>query len=144
MADNAKNKTATVIPTMRYNDAAAAIEWLCEAFGFEKHFVHADEEGRVVYSQLAITGGNGMVMVSPVREGHEFDRYQGPSAEKATQSAYIVVDDAKAHHARAVEAGAKVVVPLNDEHGGLAYSCLDFVGHLWNFGTFDPWKVKHE
>ena len=32
MADNAKSTTSTVIPTMRYNDAAAAIEWLCEAF----------------------------------------------------------------------------------------------------------------
>ena len=33
MADNAKTTAATVIPTMRYNDAAAAIAWLCEELG---------------------------------------------------------------------------------------------------------------
>jgi hypothetical protein len=36
MTDNAKRTTATVIPTMRYNDARGAIDWLCQAFGFEK------------------------------------------------------------------------------------------------------------
>ena len=36
MSENARSTTATVIPTLRYRDAAAAIEWLCEAFGFEK------------------------------------------------------------------------------------------------------------
>jgi len=27
--------TATVVPTLRYRDVAAAIDWLCEAFGFD-------------------------------------------------------------------------------------------------------------
>ena len=31
-----KNTTATIIPGMHYRDAAAAIEWLCNTFGFEK------------------------------------------------------------------------------------------------------------
>ena len=47
MADNAKTNTPTVIPTMRYNDAAAAIAWLCEAFGFETHLVCRDPEGHI-------------------------------------------------------------------------------------------------
>lgn len=34
----AKNTRATVIPCLRYRDAPAAIEWLCQAFGFEKPF----------------------------------------------------------------------------------------------------------
>ena len=28
---------ATIIPTMRFHDAPRAIDWLCEAFGFERH-----------------------------------------------------------------------------------------------------------
>ena len=52
MADNAKTTTATVIPTMRYNDATAAIEWLCEAFGFEKHLVVPGDDGTIVHAQL--------------------------------------------------------------------------------------------
>ncbi len=34
MSNNAKNTCATVIPCLRYRDAPAAIEWLCENFGF--------------------------------------------------------------------------------------------------------------
>jgi len=49
MGDDAKITTATVIPTMRYNDATAAIEWLCETFGFEKHLVVPGEDGTIVH-----------------------------------------------------------------------------------------------
>ena len=52
MADNAKRPTATVIPTMRYRDAAAAIEWLCEAFGFEKHLEVPGEGGTIIHAEL--------------------------------------------------------------------------------------------
>ena len=30
---------SVIIPTMRYKDAQAAIEWLCNTFGFEKHLI---------------------------------------------------------------------------------------------------------
>jgi uncharacterized glyoxalase superfamily protein PhnB len=118
------------------------VDWLCTAFGFEKHAVIADDAGRVEHAQLVLpqTQGHGMIMVSPVRDAHDFDRYQGPAADRATQSSYVVVRDADAHHAHAVESGAKVVLPITDEHGGRLYSCLDLEGHLWNFGTYDPWQ----
>ena len=134
-------RPASIIPTFRYRDADAAVDWLCAAFGFAPHNVFRDDDGHVVHAQLKLTGaaGNGMVMVSPVRETHGFDRRQGPAAAKATSSAYIVVGDADAHHARATAAGADIVLPLADEHGGRLYSCLDLEGHLWNFGTYDPW-----
>jgi uncharacterized glyoxalase superfamily protein PhnB len=50
LTDNAKTTAATVIPTLRYNDAAAAIAWLCEAFGFEKHLVVPGEDGTIVHA----------------------------------------------------------------------------------------------
>jgi uncharacterized glyoxalase superfamily protein PhnB len=57
-----------------------------------------------------------------------------------TQSAYIIVEDADAHYARAVAAGAEIVMEIKDEdYGGRGYSCRDLEGHLWNFGTYDPW-----
>ena len=34
--------SATIIPTIRYRDAPKMIRWLCDAFGFEKHFVVDD------------------------------------------------------------------------------------------------------
>ncbi len=58
----------------------------------------------------------------------------------ATQSAYIIVPDADAHFDRAKAKGAKIVEELSDEdYGGRGYSCLDPEGHLFNFGTYNPW-----
>jgi uncharacterized glyoxalase superfamily protein PhnB len=142
MANNAKKTTATVIPTMRYNDAAAAIEWLCEAFGFEKHLVVPGEDGTVVHAQLVF--GNGMVMLGSARES-DFDNLQKlPSAldGAVSQSPYIIVEDVDKHYALAVAAGAEIVTEIKDEdYGGRDYSCRDPEGHVWNFGSYDPWAA---
>lgn len=45
---------STIIPGMRYRDAHAAIDWLCKAFGFEKHAVYEIEQGGVEHAQLSI------------------------------------------------------------------------------------------
>ena len=66
MSDNAKVTTATIIPTLRYYDAPAAIEWLCKAFGFEKLLVVPGENGTIAHAQL--TFGNGMIMLSSVQD----------------------------------------------------------------------------
>ena len=142
MADNAKTTMATVIPTMRYNDAAAAIEWLCEAFGFEKHLVVPGEDGTVVHAQLIF--GTGMVMLGSARES-EFDNLQKQPSSlggAVSQSPYIIVEDADKHYARAVAAGAEIVMEIKDEdYGGRGYSCRDPEGHVWSFGSYDPWDA---
>ena len=52
---------------------------------------------------------------------------------------YLVVSDPDAHHARAVDAGAEVVIPLRDEeYGSRGYSALDPEGNVWSFGTYRP------
>jgi uncharacterized glyoxalase superfamily protein PhnB len=130
----------TIIPTLRYRDAPAAIDWLCRAFGFEKHLVVPGEGGTIAHAQL--TFGNGMIMLGSARDD-EFGRLQKTPAQVGgvgTQSPYVIVADADAHYARAVAAGAEIVYPLKDEdYGGRGYSCRDPEGHLWNFGTYDPW-----
>ena len=75
MPSNPKNTTSTVIPAMRYRDANAAIEWLCKAFGFEKHLVVPGENGTVAHAQLAF--GNGMIMLGSARED-EFGQWVKP------------------------------------------------------------------
>jgi uncharacterized glyoxalase superfamily protein PhnB len=140
LADKAKTTAATVIPTMRYSDAAAAIAWLCEAFGFERHLVVPGEDGTIVHAQLVF--GNGMVMLGSARAS-EFDNLQKPPSAlggAVSQSPYIIVDDVDKHHARAVAAGAEIVIDIRDEdYGGRDYSCRDPEGHVWNFGSYDPW-----
>ena len=142
MADNAKNTTATVIPTLRYEDAPAAIEWLCEAFGFEKNLVVPGESGTIAHAQLVF--GNGMIMLGSALD-REFDKLQKPPSALGSvpsQSPYIILEDADKHYARAVAAGAEIVMDIKDEdHGGRGYSCRDPEGHIWNFGTYDPWAA---
>ena len=60
----AKSTRATVIPVLRYRDAPAAIEWLCETFGFEKNLVVPNEDGTIAHAQLSF--GNGMIMLGSV------------------------------------------------------------------------------
>ena len=141
MSDLAKTTTATIMPTLRYRDAPAAIEWLERAFGFRKHFVVPDGEGGVAHAQL--TFGNGMVMVSSARDD-AFGRMQRPLESRdapVPQSPYLIVTDVDAHHARALAAGAQVVLPPEDkDYGGRGYGCRDPEGNLWSFGSYDPWQ----
>jgi uncharacterized glyoxalase superfamily protein PhnB len=140
MRSNAKNTISTVIPAMRYRDANAAIEWLCKAFGFERHLVVPGENGTVAHAQL--TFGNGMIMLGSAREDEFGQRVKSPReiGGIGTRSAYVIVEDADAHYARAKAAGAEIVMEVEDQdYGGRLYSCLDPEGHLWSFGTYDPW-----
>jgi uncharacterized glyoxalase superfamily protein PhnB len=138
----AKDTKATVIPCLRYRDAPAAIEWLCSTFGFHKQAVYPNPDGTIAHAQL--TFGNGMIMLgSAVEEATEWGKLikqpdQVGGAE--TQSAYLVVADADLLYARAKAAGAGIVIDIKDEdYGGRGFSCRDLEGHLWSFGTYDPW-----
>jgi uncharacterized glyoxalase superfamily protein PhnB len=140
MPTNPKNTVSTVIPAMRYRDANAAIEWLCKAFGFEKHLVVPGENGTVAHAQLSF--GNGMIMLGSARED-EFGQWVKPPRETGgigTQNVYIIVENADAHYVRAKAAGAEIVMEVEDQdYGGRLYACRDPEGHLWSFGTYDPW-----
>lgn len=131
---------SSVIPTMRYRDAPAAIDWLCRVFGFERHLVVPDDSGRIAHAQLVL--GGGMVMLGSVAET-PFGRFMKQPDEiggAETQSAYLVVPDADEVHARALAAGATIALDIKDEdYGGRGFSCFDLEGHLWNVGTYDPW-----
>ena len=82
-------------------------------------------------------------MVGSARDD-EFGRLQKTPRQVGgvgTQSPYVIVADVDAHHRRAVAAGAEVTMaPRDEDYGGRFYSCRDPEGHLWNFGTYDPWK----
>jgi uncharacterized glyoxalase superfamily protein PhnB len=151
MPSHMNSPHATIIPGMRYRNAPAAIEWLCRAFGFEKHLVvPGNQPDIILHAQLVLD--NGMIMlgsaVSAKAADNLFDKLMKLPDEIGgceTQSAYVVVPDADAHYARAKAAGAVIVIDLKDEdYGGRGYSCRDLEGHLWSFGTYDPWQEQHD
>lgn len=131
-----------IIPCLRYRDAPAAIEWLCGVFGFEKHVVYPNPDGTIAHAQLR--HGKGMIMLGSV-EGKvsEFSKQIKQPDEIGgfeTQSPYVVVEDIDALYEKVKHAGAKIVMEIRDqEYGSRDFSCRDLEGHLWNFGTYDPW-----
>ena len=97
-----------IIPGLRVHDAPAAIDWLCEALGFERHLV-VEDDGQIAHAQLRL--GDDMIMLGSVRED-PFAQWTGTVREtggKNTMCCYLVVDDVDAHHDRAKAAGAEIV-----------------------------------
>ena len=129
----------TTIPTMRYRDAPAAINWLCRAFGFERHLVIPGPDGAVAHAELRL--GTGLVMLGSHGSG-EFDILMatpGDAGGRCTQSVYVVVADVDVHHDHAAGAGAEIIMPPRDQDfGGRSYICRDPEGHVWSFGSYDP------
>lgn len=128
-----------LIPSLCYDDAPAAIAWLERAFGFTPHLVVPGEDGKVVHSQLKSADGHSMVMVYSTRD--EPDSCKPPQAlGGSNQSLYLVVADVDGHHQHALAAGAKISMPPTaQEYGGSCYTCSDPEGHIWSFGSYDPW-----
>ncbi|HWG68599.1 MAG TPA: VOC family protein [Steroidobacteraceae bacterium] len=123
-----------------YQDAAAAIDWLCAAFGFEVRLKVEGDGGRIEHSEL--TYGEGLIMVS--QESPDSERLWKRSMRSpkslggaSTQSMMIFVDDAQAHCAHARGHGARIVEePATHDYGedywtDLSYGALDLEGHLW-------------
>ncbi|HEV2747138.1 MAG TPA: VOC family protein [Allosphingosinicella sp.] len=139
---------AAIIPCLAYRDAHAAIDFLCDAFGFARHAVYeSDDKSRVEHAQLTLQGN--MVMLSSASRRGENDRLGlVPPAEvggKVTSCLYVVLEEVDAHHARAAAAGAEIINPPTDQdYGGRSYEARDLEGNVWSFGNYDPFAIFHE
>ena len=125
-----------------YDDAGAAIDWLCAAFGFEVRLRIEGEGGRIEHSEL--TFGDGLIMVGsaggkstrPVPMPCSSPRSVGGAN---TQALCVCVDDVDAHCETARAAGAKIVeAPATQDYGeeywsDRSYRAQDPEGHQWWF-----------
>jgi uncharacterized glyoxalase superfamily protein PhnB len=123
-----------------YRDAAAAIDWLCDAFGFEVRIKVQGLNGKIEHSELIYGGGVIMVAQESQDSTLSWKRpLRSPSgvAGANTQSIMFYVDDAEAHCAHARARGARIVEELAVHDYGkeywtdLSYGALDPEGHLW-------------
>jgi uncharacterized glyoxalase superfamily protein PhnB len=143
MPGKARQTAVAIIPALQYEDAAAAIDFLCGAFGFARKAVYEGEGGAIAHAELTL--GNGMVMLGSVNQSPYGKQLVRPrAAGGVTMSVYAIVDDVDAHYARAKAAGATIMrEPVTQDYGGRDYTAKDPEGHLWTFGTYDPWEA-HE
>jgi uncharacterized glyoxalase superfamily protein PhnB len=126
----AKPGVQRIGPVLVYDDAAKAIQFLTEAFGFTEHAVHRAPDGSIAHAELVYAGS--YVGLSDRVKGEDSIFDLGPCA------IYVVVDDPDAHHDHAVAAGADVVFPLTDQdYGSRDYAVRDAEGFVWCFGTYE-------
>ena len=129
---------------LAYEDAGAAVDWLCRAFGFreDEEVRHTDDDGLVTHAEIELDGAT-VMLATPNRD------YQSPRRHRETCEAarrwldnpwvidglFVAVDDLDEHHARAVAAGANVIRPPELGGGGTrVYTAEDLEGHRWMFG----------
>ncbi len=131
---------SSIIPTLRYSNALAMIDWLCQAFGFERHAVYADGD-QVHHAQLV--HGSGMIMLGSALAESEWNQFSAQPEEiqgRTTHGCCVTVRDPDAHLRRALAAGAEIVIPIADQdYGGRGYAARDPEGFVWWFGSYDPW-----
>ena len=126
----------TVIPSLRYDDASAAIDWLCANLGFSEHFVVRGEGGRIEHAQLAFRGS--LVMLGSTGGDPEYlwvDNVAHVGSTNLTAESAAQVDEI---HTRVAAVGAEIVAPLEDtDYGSHAFTCADPEGNHWHIGTYD-------
>lgn len=142
MTETAHTAIGRSSPGLRYRDVGAAVRWLCQAFGFAKLSVVSGPDGSVSYAELGY--GDTIMMLGAV-QGFEIDQYMAQPDDiggAETQCCYFVVKDIEDHYARACDAGGEIVIGIKThDNGDKIYTCRDPEGHLWTFGTYDPWVL---
>jgi uncharacterized glyoxalase superfamily protein PhnB len=61
---------SNIFPFLRYQDAPAAIEWLVQAFGFEKKAVYPGPEGSNTIAHAELRTGSGLIMLGSAKDDH--------------------------------------------------------------------------
>ncbi|MEO8596640.1 MAG: VOC family protein [Candidatus Solibacter sp.] len=121
-----------IFPMLFYDDAPAAIDFLCTAFGFTERSRMAMADGTVGHAELLLHDSLLMLATTWKAAG-----LASPKDLPAMPSQlYCEVDDVDAHYAVALAAGAIVIgEPQDQPYGMRSYRALDPEGHRWIFAT---------
>ena len=140
------SETPTVIPMLAYENPAAALDWLAQAFGFVERTRITMPDGSIGHAEMAV-GDNGLIMLatpSPHYRSPATHRRECELAAKWLEVPYVVdgvlvnVDDVEAHRRRAEEAGAAMLSGIEDAPHGRLYRAEDLEGHRWMFMERKP------
>lgn len=132
MAHGTPQPAQKIIPYLAYEDAAAALDFLRDAFGFEERSRLPMPDGRIGHAEVML-GSNVLMLASAYAEmGLASPRRLGA----VHCQLFCYVDDVDAHHERALNAGAVIVNEPEDQHyGDRVYRAMDPEGHRWMFAT---------
>jgi len=122
----------TVTPHLICAGAADAIEFYKKAFGAVEVARLPGPQGRIMHAMIRI-GDSAVMLVDEMPEWGAL----GPKALKGSPvTIHLYVDDVDAFAARAVQAGAKITMAVEDMFWGDRYGKLeDPFGHHWSVAT---------
>ena len=122
----------SVTPHLICAGAAEAIDFYKKAFGAEEVARLPGPDGKLMHAMIRV-GGSAIMLVDEMPQWGAL----GPKALKGSPVViHLYVDDADAFAARAVQAGAKVTMPVADMFWGDRYGKIeDPFGHQWSIGT---------
>jgi uncharacterized glyoxalase superfamily protein PhnB len=127
-----------IIPSLRYVDASGAIDFLCNAFGFERQAVYPDEKDPTIIQHAQLLWHDRMIMLGSVPPPAA--KPDLPPNAPGLAGLYMIVADVDAHAAHARAAGAEITSEPEDKpYGGRGYGARDPEGNVWSFGSYDPW-----
>jgi PhnB protein len=120
----------TITPQLVLDNAAQAIEWYKQALGAQELNRSLGPDGKVMHAELQI--GNSRFMVNDAMQGQK-----GPQAYGGSPASFwLYVEDSDAAFNRAVNAGAKVQMPVDDQFWGDRGGCVaDPEGYSWWIAT---------
>jgi len=121
-----------IFPMLAYDDAPAAIGFLCDAFGFQERYRMPMPDGTVGHAEIVLHD-NVVMLATTWKAGG----LASPKDLPAMPSQLMFeVDDVDAHYERARNAGAIVVAAPEDQpHGHRMYRAMDLEGHRWIFAS---------
>ncbi|HEY3959671.1 MAG TPA: VOC family protein [Solirubrobacteraceae bacterium] len=121
-----------VTPYLYIDGAGAAIDFYCSVLGAKERMRMSGPDGRVGHAELDV--GDSMIMLAD--ESPDMD-VRGPRAIGGTpMSLHVYVEDADSVFDRAIQAGAKVLRPVEDQfYGDRSGQFEDPFGHRWNVAT---------
>jgi PhnB protein len=126
---NAPDRKTSIAPMLSVRRGAKAVEFYKAAFGASELFL-LDDGGSVV-AQLSV--GDAEFWVAD--ESPEHLNFSPESLGGATTRMVMVVEDPDAAFDRAVAAGGKVVLPVEDQpYGWRVGRIVDPFGHHWEIG----------
>jgi len=124
----------SVTPYLAINGAALAIEWYKRAFGARELTRQATPDGKLIHARVKI--GDSIVMLSDVFPGGQKDPLQ---LGGASITLHVYSNNVDALWKRAIDAGAKVDMQLDDMFWGERYGRLtDPFGHSWSLSMRVP------
>jgi PhnB protein len=122
----------SVTPYLRIRGASEAIEFYRRALGAVELMRMAMPDGRVGHAELKV--GDSIIMLAD-----EFPEMniRGPQTLGGTSVAFCVyLEDSDSAVKRAVDAGAKVLRPVQDQfYGDRSGTVVDPYGHEWTLST---------